>query len=79
MLIGEDEKLVIDSSPTGIKAFAFLYNLQQPTKRIDSLDYFELLKVLQVKEEQVNNSNAKTSIRKNSQETATKRKKIVKK
>ena len=44
--IGEDEKLLIDNSPTDINAFAFLYNLQQPTKKIDSPDYFELLKVL---------------------------------
>ena len=76
--IGEDEKLLIDSSPTDINAFAFLYNLQQPTKKIDGPDYFELLKVLQIKEEQVINSNAKTSIRKNSPETATKRKKSSK-
>ena len=76
--IGEDEKLLIDNSPTDINAFAFLYNLQQPTKKIDSPDYFEFLKVLQIKEEQVINSNAKTSIRKNSPETATKRKKVVK-
>ena len=74
--IGEGEKLLIDNSPTDINAFAFLYNLQQPTKKIDSPDYFEFLKVLQIKEEEVINSNAKTSIRKNSQETATK--KIVK-
>ena len=47
--IGEDEKLLIDNSPTDINAFAFLYNLQQPTKKIDSPDYFELLKVLQIK------------------------------
>ena len=79
MLIGEDEKLFIDNSPTDINAFAFLYNLQQPTKKIDSPDYFELLKVLQIKEEQVITSNAKTSIRKSSPKTATKRKKIVKK
>ena len=51
--IGEDENLLIDNSPTDINAFAFLYNLQQPTKKIDSPDYFELLKVLQIKEEQV--------------------------
>ena len=76
--IGEDEKLLIDNSPTDINAFAFLYNLQLPTKKIDSPDYFELLKVLQLKEEQVINSNAKTSIRKNSPETATKRKKSSK-
>ena len=79
VLIGEDEKLLIDNSPTDINAFTFLYNLQQPTKKIDSPDYFELLKVLQIKEEQVINSNAKTSIRKSSPETATKRKKIVNK
>ena len=48
--IGEDENLLIDNSPTDINAFAFLYNLQQPTKKIDSPDYFELLKVLQIKE-----------------------------
>ena len=74
MLIGEDEKLLIDNSPTDINAFAFLYNLQQPTKKIDSPDYFEFLKVLQIQEEQLINSYAKTSIRKNSPETATKRK-----
>ena len=75
VLIGEDEKLLIDNSPTDIKAFAFLYNLKQPTKKIHSPDYFELLKVLQIKEEQVINSNAKTLIRKNSTETATRAKK----
>ena len=32
VLLGEDEKLLIDNSPTDINAFAFLYNLQQPTK-----------------------------------------------
>ena len=53
VLIGEDEKLLIDNSPTDKNAFAFLYNLQQPTKKNDSLDYFELLKVLQIKEEQI--------------------------
>ena len=45
--IGEDD---IDNSPTDINAFAFLYNLQQPTKKIDSTDCFELLKVLQIKD-----------------------------
>ena len=75
--IGEDEKLLIDNSPTDINAFAFLYILQQPTKKIDSPDYFELLKVLQIKEEQIIKSIAKTSIRKKSPETATKRKKVV--
>ena len=79
VLIGEGENLLIDNSPTDINAFTFLYNLQQPTKKIDTPDYFELLKVLQIKEEQVVNSNAKTSIRKSSPESATKRKKIVNK
>ena len=72
VLDGEDKNLLNDKSPTDINAFAFLYNLQQPTKKIDSPDYFELLKVLQIKEEQVINSNAKTAIKKNSAETATK-------
>ena len=72
--IGKDEKLLIDNSPTDINAFAFLYNLQQPTKKIDSPDFFELLIVLQIKEGQVFNSNATTLIRKISPETATKKK-----
>ena len=41
--IGEDEKLLTDNGPTEINAFTFLYNLQQPTKRIDSPSYFEFL------------------------------------
>ena len=75
MFIGEDDKLLNDNSPTDINAFAFLYNLQQPTRKIDSRDYFELLKVLQIKKEQIINSNAKTWTGKNSPETTTKNKK----
>ena len=59
VFIGEVDKLLIDNSPTDITAFVFLYNLQQPTRKIDSPDYFELLKVLQIKKEPVINSNAK--------------------
>ena len=39
VLIGEDEKLVIENSPTDINAFAFLYNLHQPTNKIDSPNF----------------------------------------
>ena len=74
VLIAEDEKLLIDNSPNEINAFAFVYNVQQPTKKIESPVYFDLLKVLQIKKEQEINSNANTSIRKNSTKTATKKK-----
>ena len=36
VFIGEDEKLLIDNSPTDIKASSFLYNLLQPTKNWQS-------------------------------------------
>ena len=49
VFIGENEKLLFDNRPTDINAFAFLYKLQQPTKKIDTPNYFELLKVLQIK------------------------------
>ena len=49
VLIGEYEKLLIDNSPTDINAFAFLYNLQQPTKKNDSPDYFELTAMLKLR------------------------------
>ena len=76
VLIGEDEKLLIYNSPNDINAFAFVYNLQQPTKKIESPVYFDLLKVLQIKKEQEINSNANTSIRKKFYKNRNKKKKV---
>ena len=64
LFIGEDGKLPIDNSPTDINTFVFLYNLQQRTMKNDSPDHFEFLKLLQIKEEKVINSNAKKPIKK---------------
>ena len=43
MLIDEDEKLLIDSSPVHINEFAFLYNIQRPRKQIDCFEYFKIV------------------------------------
>ena len=53
----------------------FLYDLQQPTKKLSNPYYFKILEVLNIKEDLVVNRNAKIAIRKRTQKTAQPKKK----
>ena len=73
--IGEKENLIVDGTATGINVPIFLYDLQQPTKKINNPDYFKILEALNLKEDLVINSNAKVSIRKRTQRVTKQKKK----
>ena len=65
--IDGNENFIVDGTATGINVPIFLYDLQQPTKKINNPDYFKIIEALNIKEELVINSNAKIAIRKRTQ------------
>ena len=64
VVIDEKENFIVDGTATGINVPIFLYDLQQPTKKINNPDYFKILEALNIKEDLVINNNAKIAIRK---------------
>ena len=61
--IGEESKLLyINQEPTSAQVSKFLYNLQQPTKKIDQTEYSQILSVLPIEPELVTNTYAKQII-----------------
>ena len=66
VVIDENENFIVDGTATGINVPIFLYDLQQPTKKLSNPDYFKILEVLIIKEDLVINRNA---IRKRTQRT----------
>ena len=64
VVIDENENFIVDGTATGINVPIFLYDLQQPTKKLSNPDYFKILEALNIKEDLAINSNAKTAIRK---------------
>ena len=75
VVLDENENFIVDGTATGINVPIFLYDLQQPTKKLINPDFFKILEVLNIKEDLVINRNAKIAIRKRTQRTA-KQKKI---
>ena len=69
VVIDENENIIVDGTATGINVPIFLYDLQQPTKKLSNPDYFKTLEVLNIKEDLVINRNAKIAIRKRTQRT----------
>ena len=67
VVIDKKEIFIVDATATGIKVPIFLYDLQQPTKKINNPDYFKILEALNIKEDSVIKSNAKIAIRKRTQ------------
>ena len=67
VVIGKNENFIVDGTATGINVPTFLYDLQQPTKKINNPDYFKILEALNIKEDLVINGNAKIAIRKRTQ------------
>ena len=65
--IDGNENFIVDGTATGINVPIFLYDLQQPTKKINNPDYFKIIEALNMKEDLVINSNAKIAIRKRTQ------------
>ena len=58
--IGEESQLIyIDNKPTDVQASSFLYDLQQPTKKIDQEAYSRILLVLRLEPDLVSNTYAK--------------------
>ena len=49
--IDESEKLIVDKRHTNVSAFSFLYDLQQPTKKLQNPEFFKILEALNLKEE----------------------------
>ena len=64
VVLDENEKFIIAGTATGINVPTFLYDLQQPAKKINNPDYFKILQALNIKEDSVINGNAKIAIRK---------------
>ena len=61
--IGEESKLLyINQEPTSVQVSQFLYDLQQPTKKIDQSEYSQILAVLPIEPELVANFYAKQII-----------------
>ena len=57
--IGEESQLIyIDNKPTDLQVSSFLYNLQQPTKKIDQEAYSKILLVLRIEPDLVSNTYA---------------------
>ena len=75
VIIDENENFIVDGTATGINVPIFLYDLQQPTKKLSNPDYFKILEALNIKEDLVINSNAKTAIRKRTQRVTKQKKK----
>ena len=58
--IGEESQLIyIDNKPTDVQVSSFLYDLQQPTKKIDQEAYSGILLVLRLEPDLVSNTYAK--------------------
>ena len=58
--IGEESQLIyIDNKPTDVNVSSFLYNLKQPTKKIDQEAYSRILLVLRLEPDLVSNTYAK--------------------
>ena len=58
--IGEESQLIyIDNKPTDVQVSSFLYDLQQPTKKIDQEAYSRILLVLRLEPDLVSNTYAK--------------------
>ena len=78
VVIDEKENLIVDGTATGINVPIFLYDLQQPTKKINNPNYFKILEALNIKEDLVINRNAKIAIRKRTQRvTKQKKRKLL--
>ena len=75
VVIDENENFIVDGTATGINVPIFLYDVQQPTKKLSNPDYFKILEVLNIKEDLVINRNDKIVIRKRTQRTAKSKKK----
>ena len=71
-----DENFIVDETAPGINVPIFLYDLQQPTKKLSNPDYFKILEVLDIKEDLGINRNAKIAIRKRTQRTVKPKKKM---
>ena len=60
---GSEGIIYIEDEPTELKIIQFLYNLQQPTKKLDHLDeYDQLITLLGIKSNQIRNTHAKDLI-----------------
>ena len=75
VVIDKNENFIVDGTATGINVPIFLYDLQQPTKKLSNADYFKILEVLDIKDALVINRNAKLAIRKRTQKTVKPKKK----
>ena len=75
VVIDENENFIVDGTATGINVPIFLYDWQQPTKKLSNTDCVKILEVLNIKEDLVINRNAKIAIRKRTQRTAEPKKK----
>ena len=67
IVIDKNENFIVDGTATGRIVPIFLYDLQQPTKKLNNADYFKILEPLNIKEDLVINSNDKIAIQKRTQ------------
>ena len=71
----ENEIFIVDESATGINVPKFLFDLQQPTKKLRNPDYFRIFVVLIIKEVLVINIKNKIAILKELKELPNKKQK----
>ena len=76
--IDGNENFIVEGIATGINVPIFVYDLQQPNKKIKNPDYFKILEALNIKEDLVINSNAKIAIRKRTQRVTKQKKTKIK-
>ena len=74
-VIDENENFIVDGTATGKSVPIFIYDLQQPIKKINHPDYFKILEALNIKEDLVINTNAKIAIRKRTHRVTKQKKK----
>ena len=67
VVIDKNENFIIDGTATRMNVPIFLFDLQQPTKKLSNPDNFKILEALKIKEDLVINSIAKIAIRKRTQ------------
>ena len=54
--------IYVDKIPTGVKAVIFLYDIQQPTKKLHNPAFINILTALNLNENLVINRNAKHAV-----------------
>ena len=76
VVIDENENFIVDGTATRINIPIFLYDLQQPIKKLSNPANFKILEAFNIKVDLVINSHAKIAIRKRTQKVTKRKRKL---